>query len=496
MSTADPTQRLNMDEVKVDPAWAMRAPASLAIRRQVLPFACVDDHVCVACVNDKDAAALQALNRHLQKPVTLFLAEPDSLKRALDRIYSGADSGRGQAQSRAAMALEGESETAVMLCNELLHAAVLRQASDLHIDPGPKELKVRLRVDGVLEDYRPLPISAHPAIVSRFKVLGNMDIAEKRAPQDGRFRYEPEGSKQRIDVRVASLPTRHGERMTLRLLAISLESLTLERLGMRDDDLATFQHAIDRPHGLILVTGPTGSGKTTTMYAGLRRLIENNEFNVIAIEDPIEYEIDGVAQVEVDSADKISFSKALRSVVRHDPDIVMIGEIRDLETADIAIKAALTGHLVLSTLHTNSAASIVTRLVDMGVDRFLISATLRLGMAQRLVRRLCRHCRVPRPLTDAEAESLSRTDAAGQTVYDAAGCHYCANRGYVGRLGVFELMAIDSPLSRLIASGAEESELLDHLRETNVWQLSDDGLGKLLNGSTSPAELLTAVTAW
>lgn len=498
MSTPETQQRLNMDEVKVDPAWAMRAPASLALRRQILPFAFVDDHVCVACANDRDAAAIQALNRHLQKPVQLYLAEPESLKRALDRIYSGVEGGgRSQAQSRAARAAEGESETAVTLCNELLHAAILRQASDLHIDPGPERLKVRLRVDGVLEDYRPLPMSAHPPIISRFKVLSGMDIAEKRAPQDGRFRHDAEKGSQKIDVRVASLPTRHGERMTLRLLvAAGAESLTLEKLGMRSDDLKTFQHAIDRPHGLILITGPTGSGKTTTLYAGLRRLIANGSFNVIAIEDPIEYEIDGIAQVEVDSADKISFSKALRSVVRHDPDIVMIGEIRDLETADIAIKAALTGHLVLSTMHTNSAASIVTRLTDMGVDRFLISATLRLGMAQRLVRRLCSHCRKPRPLTVAEAEGLSHSDAADKTVYDAVGCHYCANRGYTGRMGIFELMGVDSAISRMIADGAEEAALVEYLRHQGTWQLSDDGLNKLLQGDTSPAELLTAVTAW
>ncbi|MEL7338811.1 MAG: GspE/PulE family protein, partial [Planctomycetota bacterium] len=316
----------------------------------------------------------------------------------------------------------------------------MQGASDLHIDPAETETLVRIRVDGDLRDYRPIPASIHTAMISRFKVLAGMDIAEKRAPQDGRFRREGNDGGQ-IDIRVASLPTRHGERMTLRFLAAQTESLTLERLGMAPTALDQFAHAIGRPHGMILITGPTGSGKSTTLYAGLRKLVAEGSFNIITIEDPIEYEMERVGQVEVDSADKVSFSKALRSVLRHDPDIVMVGEIRDGETADVAIKAALTGHLVLSTIHTNNAASAVTRLADMGVDRFLVAATLRLAVAQRLVRRLCRHCRKARPLEEAEAIALGHPDRAGATVYDAAGCHFCADRGYVGRLGVFELLS-------------------------------------------------------
>jgi type IV pilus assembly protein PilB len=480
---------LSMDDVKIDPALALRVPAALAVRRQVLPFALVDEQVCVACVDQVDSSVLQALNRHLQKPVKLYPAEPDSLRRALDRIHGSSDrSSRGRS--------DGEGDSAVTTCQELLSAALLREASDLHIDPEQDRLRVRLRVDGVLEDYRPLPMSAHAGVISRFKVLASMDIAEKRAPQDGRFRHPTGVGDRRIDIRVASLPTRYGERMTLRLLGLQDESLTLERLGMNEGDLATFTHAVDRPHGLILLTGPTGSGKTTTLYAAIRRLIAESSLNVLTVEDPIEYELPGVAQVSVDSADKINFSKALRSMLRHDPDVVMIGEIRDHETADVAIKAALTGHLVLSTMHTNSAASAVTRIIDMGIDRFLVAATLRLAAAQRLVRRLCRHCRKPRPLTSAEAEALGRSAAAGQTVFDALGCMYCANRGYVGRLGVFEMMGVDQALSRSIAGGAEEAELTDLLLKKGAPQLCDDGLQKLVAGATSPAELLASVVSW
>jgi type IV pilus assembly protein PilB len=284
--------------------------------------------------------------------------------------------------------------------------------------------------------------------------------------------------------------------MTLRLLALQTETLTVERLGMSPRDLSLFEKMVDLPHGMILLTGPTGSGKTTTLYAALRRLIARQSDNIITVEDPIEYSIPGVAQVEVDSADKINFTRALRSLLRHDPDVVMIGEIRDMETADVAIKASLTGHLVFSTLHANSAAGVVTRLADMGVERYLIAATLRLAVAQRLVRRLCEHCRQPRPLTAAEAAALNRVDDAGRTVFDPVGCKYCANRGYAGRLGLFELLPSDEQLARDIAHGASEGELIASVRSRNQGLLSDDAAEKLFTGTTSVPEALGAVAIW
>ncbi|MEM6473063.1 MAG: GspE/PulE family protein, partial [Planctomycetota bacterium] len=344
---------LDLTEVKVDPAWALRVPSALALRRQVLAFAVVDDQVCIAHAKPLDSGCTAALKKHLGLPLRTFLADPKSLKETLARLYTLRDEPANR------MPGGDESESAVSLCDELLSAAMMQQASDLHIDPSETDTLIRIRVDGDLGDYRPIPSSMHSPMISRFKVLAGMDIAEKRAPQDGRFRREGKDG-QHIDIRVASLPTRYGERMTLRFLAAQTESLTLGKLGMEDSDLDRFSHAISRPHGMILITGPTGSGKSTTLYAGLRKLVAEGSFNVITIEDPIEYEMERVAQVEVDSADKVSFSKALRSVLRHDPDIVMIGEIRDAETADVAIKAALTGHLVLSTIHTNNAASAVT----------------------------------------------------------------------------------------------------------------------------------------
>jgi general secretion pathway protein E len=384
----------------------------------------------------------------------------------------------------------------VALCDELLYAAMVREASDIHIDPGESSVLVRFRVDGVLEPYRQLPTPALIGVISRFKVLGGMDIAEKRSPQDGRFTHRLGPTSQKVDIRVATLPTKHGERMTLRLLALQTESLTIERLGMSPRDLVHFERAITKPHGMILLTGPTGSGKTTTLYAALRKLIKQRNGNIVTIEDPIEYDIPGVAQVEVDSADKISFDRALRSVLRHDPDIVMIGEIRDRETAGVAIKAALTGHLVFSTLHTNSAASVVTRLHDMGMERYLVAATLRLAVAQRLVRRLCRRCRKPRPLSEAEAVALACPEAAGRTVYDPGGCLYCANRGYVGRMAIFELLPSDEDLSREIAQGCEEVQILQRMREQGVSTLIEDAAEKVFAGETTVRDVLATITVW
>jgi len=397
---------------------------------------------------------------------------------------------------RLQMARGDDTESAVALSDELLQAALLRGASDIHVDPAQRHVRVRFRVDGELEDYRELPVEMHHPLISRFKVLAEMDIAEKRAPQDGRFSVGvgPTGGK--VDVRVASLPTKYGERMTLRLLAVDAGTLTLERLGMSAADLGVFQKAVERPHGLVLLTGPTGSGKSTTLYAALRQRLQHGGGNIITIEDPIEYEIPGVAQVEVDSVDKVSFNRALRSVLRHDPDVIMIGEIRDAETADVALKSALTGHLVFSTLHTNSAPSVVTRLIDMGLQRYLVAATLRAAVAQRLVRELCPACRQPCVMSETQALALGHPELTGLTAYQPGRCIHCAGRGYVRRIGLFELMPADEHLSRAIASGASEDELHAYLRRQNIPQLMDDGIARILSGQTTVQEVLRAVTVW
>jgi len=493
---------LDVDRLKVDPVVALRIPATLALRRQVLPFGVQNGSAHVACANPADAAALHAVEKALGMPVLAEAADPGSLRRVLDRIYGDSPAATGSARSidvrGGSIDIRGfdQSPDPVAIGDEVLRAALLRQASDVHLDPEPDGLLVRLRVDGELEVFRKLPTHLAVGVLSRFKVLAGMDIAEKRAPQDGGFKHSYGKSGARVDVRVATIPTRYGERMTIRLLALQTESLTLEKLGLREHDHSLVERYLAKPHGMTLLTGPTGSGKSTTLYAALRRLMAMESLNILTVEDPIEYEIRGVAQVEVDSADKVSFSNALRSVLRHDPDVVMIGEIRDQETASVAVKASLTGHLVLSTLHTNSAVSVVTRLADMGVERYLIAATLRLAVAQRLVRQLCPRCRSPRPMTVNEAAALARPERADRIVYDAVGCVYCGGKGTMGRLGLFELLPLDEDWSRLIAGGADEASLVRRMRELGMPTLLDDGLAKLESGITSPRDVIAAVTVW
>jgi type II secretory ATPase GspE/PulE/Tfp pilus assembly ATPase PilB-like protein len=381
----------------------------------------------------------------------------------------------------------------VALCDELLEAAFLRRASDIHIDPEEKIVLVQLRVDGELETLKKLPKAQHSPVVTRFKVMSNMDIAEKRLPQDGRFMV-PLGPQQRnVSIRAACLPTTHGERMTLRLLAVETEQLTLNRLGMSKAAYDTFIAHASQKQGMVLLTGPTGSGKSTTLYAALRHRLANYPGRIITVEDPVEYDVVGVAQSEVDAADKLRFDTALRTILRSDPDVIMIGEIRDFETVDIAIKAALTGHLVFSSLHTNSAASVITRLIDMGVLPFLVAATLKLCIAQRLIRRLCPKCRKPRPLTDPEAHILGQPNLAGATVYEPGRCAACNERGFRGRVGLFELLPIDNHLASRIVAGCDEGELIRYMQEHKLTMLRDDAVDKLLTGATSFSEVV-AVT--
>lgn len=343
----------------------------------------------------------------------------------------------------------------VQLVDRILRAGLFLHASDVHLDPMADCVRVRLRIDGELEEVLRIPATMQAALASRLKVLASLDIAERRAPQDGGFSWRLPGtaSASPLDVRMATLPVRHGERITLRLLEAGGKRLGIDELGMCEGDRAIFDVVLRRPHGLVLLTGPTGSGKTTTLYAAINELLRMDDAkNIITVEDPVEYEIPGVAQAEVDSADKVNFSKALKSILRHDPDVVMIGEIRDADSLDAAVKAALTGHLVLSTLHTNDAPSCVTRLVDMGLDANLVPATLRLAVAQRLVRRVCSACE------GAKVESRKPEPT----------CPICGGRGYAGRIGVFEFFTPDGGLVR---------------------SMRDDALAKVAQGVTTLAEV-------
>jgi type II secretory ATPase GspE/PulE/Tfp pilus assembly ATPase PilB-like protein len=493
-------QPLDLGSVRVDPVWALRVPAAFALRKRVLPLCKLESGVRVACVQPIDPQTHKSLENYLKCDFTLVQATAQSLRAALARVYdnpsmAGADAG-GETRSRTASDRKPSTDDAVSVCDELLQAAILRGASDIHLVPGVHTLVAQMRVDGQLEPYRELPAASHTAIISRLKVLAGLDIAEKRAAQDGRISTRFGASQRKLDIRVATLPTRYGERMTLRLLTPHDSQLSLTALGMSSRDLQVFTAAAQRPHGLVLLTGPTGSGKSTTLYVAIEQWLRTRGGNVITIEDPIEYEIQGASQVEVDSADKVNFSKALRSVLRHDPDVVMIGEIRDAETAAVAVKASLTGHLVFSTLHTNTAVGVITRLADLGVEPFLIAATLRLSVAQRLVRRLCQACRKPRPMSHSEALALRQPELTGRTVYDRGGCLLCAGKGFTGRIALFEMVESNADLANLIATGASEDALLEKARTGNLSSLFDDGLAKIFDGTTTVAEVTNAVTTW
>ena len=485
-------KRISLDEVKIDPAWALRIPANLAIRRNVLPLSRVGRKVYIACL-EPDDATFEAIERYIRHDIQPILAEPDSLKQTIKKVYTGFD---GQPAALVLPQLDTKSskeldpDEVADVCDEFLHAAVIRHASDIHIEPTEEDVVIRFRVDGVIESYCRLPKGVQQALLSRLKVLSGMDIAERRLPQDGRFRIPDNATGLELDLRVACIPTSTGERMTIRLLASKTDELTLEKLGMQPAHLAAFESAIAKPHGLILLTGPTGSGKSTTLYAALRRLLAIKKINVLTIEDPIEYNLQGVSQIEVDANDRVTFDKALRSVLRHDPDVLMIGEIRDELTASVAIKAALTGHLVFSTLHTNSAVSAVTRLIDMGVEPYLIGATLRLSIAQRLVRKLCPHCQHPHHLDPEQAELLRHPELTKETVYQSRGCFFCAGRGLAGRVGLFEFFETDEQISRMIAQGAGEGELLAARNQIEMPRLVDDAVNKMMSGKTNFEEVM------
>jgi len=360
----------------------------------------------------------------------------------------------------------------VQLVDRLLRAGLFLHASDVHLDPAADSVRVRFRIDGELEDVLRIPATLQSAVTSRLKVLAALDIAERRAPQDGGFSWRLPGAgglgAAPLDVRMATLPVRHGERITLRLLETGGRRLALDDIGLSARDRAVFDAVLKRPQGLVLLTGPTGSGKTTTLYAAIMELLKGPPLNILTVEDPIEYEIPGVAQAEVDVSDKVNFAKALKSLLRHDPDVVMIGEIRDGDSLDAAVKAALTGHLVLSTLHTNDAIGAVTRLRNMGLANHLTAATLRLSVAQRLVRRFCTSCH-------------------------GAGCPACGGRGFAGRTGLFELFQPDAELAARIADGANATELRTLACAHGFTSLADDARAKVAAGVTSYAETLKVV---
>ncbi len=376
----------------------------------------------------------------------------------------------------------------IRLVNSLLSQAIRERSSDIHIEPFEKEVVARFRIDGILYNILTIQKRFQASIASRVKIMSGLNIAEKRLPQDGGMRIKIGGKD--VDIRVSIVPTAFGERIVLRLLYRESALLPLEQIGFSGENLRHFNELITRPHGIILVTGPTGSGKTTTLYASLSK-INSPDKNIITIEDPIEYQLKGIGQIQVNAKIQLTFAAGLRSVLRQDPDVILVGEIRDAETAEIAIQAALTGHLVFSTLHTNDAAGAVTRLIDMKIEPFLISSSVMAILAQRLVRVLCRECREPYEMTPAEITELEiKAGAAGATVYRVKGCETCFNTGYLGRKAIYELLLIDDEIRQLIMKNTDSATLKTAAMHKGMRTLRQDGADNILKGITSVDEVV------
>ena len=448
------------------------------------------------------AATLAEVRRMAGKPIKEVLLTPEEFEHCLALAYTREPSAAetivedlGESVDLAKLTeqlpevadlLETENEAPIIrLINALLTQAVREGASDVHLEIFESRALVRFRVDGALRDVVEPRRGLHPAMVSRIKVMASLDIAEKRMPQDGRIALRIAGRP--IDVRVSTIPTANGERVVLRLLDKQAGRLTLDALGMAAATRDCVDALIHEPHGILLVTGPTGSGKTTTLYSALSRL-DRKTRNILTVEDPIEYELDGVGQTQVNPRIEMTFARALRAILRQDPDIIMIGEIRDLETAQIAVQASLTGHLVLATLHTNDAPGAVTRLIDMGIEPYLLASTMNGVLAQRLVRKLCSACRVPYEPDAAERSVFD--GGAPERLYRAVGCGACNFSGYRGRTGIYELLTADDPFRHLVHDSAAESALREHAVAHGMVRLRDDGLRWVRDGTTSLDEVL------
>ena len=466
-------------------------PYGFARAHQILVSALSDDAMEGWVGENTPPTALAELSRSLKYRLVPVIKPAGELSGAISRAYSQQEGSAAavvdevggdidlsrlmQDLPKVEDLLESEDDAPIIrMINALLTQAARDNASDIHIEPFETYSMVRFRVDGTLRDVVRPRRELHAALVSRIKIMASLDIAEKRLPQDGRITLRIGGRP--MDVRVSTLPTGHGERAVLRLLDKEAGRLDLARLGMSSDLLRRFDNLINQPHGIVLVTGPTGSGKTTTLYAALSRL-DSKTTNILTVEDPIEYDLDGVGQTQVNARIDMTFAKALRSILRQDPDVVMIGEIRDVETAQIAVQASLTGHLVLATLHTNDSISAVTRLIDMGIEPFLLSSSLIGIMAQRLVRKLCPSCREEDPVTGK---------------WRAVGCLHCGRSGYQGRTGIYEIVSVDDAMRGLIHQSAGEGELRAAARANGFRSMREDGQRWIDTGITSQDEVVRA----
>jgi len=510
---------VNLADLKIPDEVIATVPRHIARKYRVVPVYRHDGSLTVAIADPSDLQAIDSLNHLLQLEITTQVASDPDIEAALGKYYAdrGGGGGGGGGGSKSSMAdprmLEtikeltqehveiagalGDGGTVeadaplIKLVNSMIVEAFKMRASDIHLEPLAKEFRVRYRIDGVLHEMKPPPKRLQAAIVSRLKIQSNMSISEHRVPQDGRIQTNV-GAKL-IDLRVSCLPTNHGESIVMRILDKEGLRLGLPELGFFTDDQQTFERLISLPDGILLITGPTGSGKTTTLYSCLH-FINRPDRKIITVEDPVEYILSGINQVQVNEAVGLSFGMALRSILRQAPNIIMVGEIRDLETASIAINASLTGHLVFSTLHTNDAPSAVTRLIDIGVKPFLVASSTRGLMAQRLVRKVCKQCAAPYVPQENEMRQLKldASNSQGATFMRGKGCANCNSTGYRGRFGIFEIFVIDDDARKLIYEKVSSSVLRNRAREVGMRTLREDGVRKVLAGLTTADEVIRA----
>ncbi|RJP39519.1 MAG: type II/IV secretion system protein [Phycisphaerales bacterium] len=484
---------LDLSRRRPSAAWALTLPENVARRKLCLIFGEVSGQLVAAVADPVDPSVKAAIGARFQRPVQYVVSPRYQIIEACNEVYGEARSKGGRMVdtvpiSAASATVVESGLNMVEQLDSIIDEAVDRRASDIHVEPQTDRLRVRLRIDGRMLESRAFPMEAHAAMISRIKVLSNLDITERRKGQDGRFSHR--SFEQEIDIRVAVIPTEWGERATLRLLSTDRSRITLDRLGMGLEIRQAWERLIRRPHGIMLITGPTGSGKSTTLYAALQ-MINSIDKHIITVEDPVEYRIPGVNQVQVNPEFGVSFPSALRNIVRHDPDVIMVGEIRDHETAHLALEASLTGHLVFATLHTNSAVGAVTRLLDMDCEAYLVASALIGVMAQRLVRRICENCKEAYEPNATERRLLGiPLDRQGAVIHRGSGCARCLRGGYYDRVGIFELVPFDDGLSELVMEKASTEKLHKYALAHGAITLREDAMTKVKDGLTTLEEAL------
>lgn len=488
---------VNLNQYSIEPELIQLVPKELAKRTYIMPLKKDRNKLLIAMADPMDYFAIEEVRMATGCQIETSIAAKDDIYRTITKYYDLQESMDQALIDMSPKEIENDTQITdedspiVRLVNQIVANGVAQRASDIHFDPQENDLRVRYRVDGMLKSERSLPKYMQNVVLARIKIMGNLNITENRIPQDGRIKLTV--NMKAIDIRLATLPTIYGEKVVMRILDLSSALNSLGKLGFNERNLTAFSKMIERPNGIVLLTGPTGSGKSSTLYAALNQLNDEN-VNIITVEDPVEYQLDGINQIQVREEVGLTFAVGLRSILRQDPDIVMVGEIRDLETAQIAVRASLTGHLVLSTLHTNSAVESVSRLKDMGVEPFLLSSSLVGIVAQRLVRKICRDCGEMKAPNEREKEIFAERGIQIEQIRKGRGCPACNQTGYRGRLAIHEVLVVDEFVKDLILTSKSPSLIKEHMKKTGFSSLLEDGLLKVKAGLTTTEEVLRVAT--